>query len=376
MAKIDVNFNNNVYSVDESTFAPASAELKSHLSTVMSGTGATINFGGISYNVDSEKLLAATNSFIAHLGTIHGVGSKVVINGVEYVIDSDKVANAVYQIERVLGGTKIDYVQLEPGLYQTGSNYSVMLKNLTTLQSEGIVDETGIVLQPTEMAGDYVYPPTATALPRYTKAMTGVVIPGTFEKIAEDPFDRIFEQCEQLTHIIFCEGVKYIGNSKSFQYMDNLNYISIPDSIEEIHGQFLMSAPNICYNIYNDGCYIGNENNPYLVLEKFSNEDATSCVVHPDCRLIVPYTFSADNLTEIILPEGLTFIAENSFNRVGSLTSITLPSTIKYIGYRSLSGIQNIIYNGTMEQWDAVSKKNEWNQTATEVVCSDGVVTL
>lgn len=104
MAKIKVPFNNKNYSVDEQSLSSASDSLKSHLSTTMSGSGATINFGGTSYNVDSAKLLAATNDFVSHLGIVAGNGYKVIVNGTEYSVGSDKVAGAVSDLEIVLGG--------------------------------------------------------------------------------------------------------------------------------------------------------------------------------------------------------------------------------------------------------------------------------
>ena len=104
MAKIDINFNNNKYTIDESALSAASSALKSHLSSVMSGTGATINFDGVTYSVDSTKLTNATNAFVSHLGTISGSGHKVKVGGVEYSVGSDKVSGAVSELDAVLGG--------------------------------------------------------------------------------------------------------------------------------------------------------------------------------------------------------------------------------------------------------------------------------
>ena len=70
----------------------------------MNGTGATINFGGTNYSIDSTKLSTATNSFVSHLGTVSGNGYKVVVGGVEYNVDSSKMSNAVSQIHAVLSG--------------------------------------------------------------------------------------------------------------------------------------------------------------------------------------------------------------------------------------------------------------------------------
>lgn len=104
MAKINIDFNNTNYNVDESALSSATAALQSHLSTVMNGSGATIALGDTTYNIDSAKLTAATNDFIAHLGTIAGSGSKVVVGGTEYAINSAKLSGAIAEIETVLGG--------------------------------------------------------------------------------------------------------------------------------------------------------------------------------------------------------------------------------------------------------------------------------
>lgn len=104
MAKINIQFNNSTYSIDESVLSAASAQLQQHLSTVMNGTGASINLNGTTYNIDSAKLSAATNEFVSHLGTIAGNGSKVVVGGAEYYVGSDKVAGAVSDLYTVLSG--------------------------------------------------------------------------------------------------------------------------------------------------------------------------------------------------------------------------------------------------------------------------------
>lgn len=103
MEKTNIIFNDVNYPIDESSLSAATAELKAHLSTVMNGSGAVINLGGIAYNIDSTKLSTATNDFVSHLGTISGSGSKVVVNGVEYSIDSAKVSSAVSELETVFG---------------------------------------------------------------------------------------------------------------------------------------------------------------------------------------------------------------------------------------------------------------------------------
>jgi hypothetical protein len=104
MAKINISFNEKNYSIDPASLADATAELKTHLSSVINGSGATINFGGTVYSINSTKLSNATNDFITHLRMIAGNGLRVVVNGVEYGIDSTKIADAVAALETVLNG--------------------------------------------------------------------------------------------------------------------------------------------------------------------------------------------------------------------------------------------------------------------------------
>lgn len=112
MAKIDINFNDKNYTIDEASLSSASATLRTHLSTVMNGTGAVINLGGTSYGVDSAKLATATNAFVSHLGTIAGSGYKVMVGDVEYGVGTDKVSGAVAELETVLGGLNSGDVEL------------------------------------------------------------------------------------------------------------------------------------------------------------------------------------------------------------------------------------------------------------------------
>lgn len=101
MAKIILN--NKEFNIDDSVLVDVANDLKEHLSTNMAGTGATIELGGTTYNIDSTKLSAATNNFISHLGTIAGSGKKVVVGGVEYGVDSAKLANAISELEGAFG---------------------------------------------------------------------------------------------------------------------------------------------------------------------------------------------------------------------------------------------------------------------------------
>lgn len=69
------------------------------------------------------------------------------------------------------------------------------------------------------------------------------------------------------------------------------------------------------------------------------------------------------------------------FAGCSNLTSITIPSSVTTIddrAFSSCSTLNSITFEGTIQQWNAISKGRSWNYNvpATYVQCSDGQVTL
>jgi hypothetical protein len=92
---IIISFNGTNYLFEESALAPIKNDLKNHLVSNMSGTGASITLDGVVYSVDSAKLATAKNALSNHFTTIVGEGVKVTLNGTEYNLDSSKLSNAI-----------------------------------------------------------------------------------------------------------------------------------------------------------------------------------------------------------------------------------------------------------------------------------------
>ena len=87
------------------------------------------------------------------------------------------------------------------------------------------------------------------------------------------------------------------------------------------------------------------------------------------------------NLKEILIPYGITFIGDDCFENCVSLEKVTLPASITEIystAFTNCSSLSEIKFNGTMEQWNNIDKGSGWNAdiSATQVICSDGVVEI
>lgn len=87
------------------------------------------------------------------------------------------------------------------------------------------------------------------------------------------------------------------------------------------------------------------------------------------------------SLTSIDIPAGVTGIGVSAFHGSTSLTSINIPAGVTIIGasaFYNCTSLTTITYEGTVEQWNAITFTGSWNYNvpATEVVCSNGTVTL
>ena len=138
-----------------------------------------------------------------------------------------------------------------------------------------------------------------------------------------------FYECNRLTEIIIPDSVTYIGRY-AFTSCSNLTKIEIPDSVASIG-----------FHAFN-GC---------------------------------------SSLTQVVIPDGVTSIGDSALYNCSSLTEVVIPDSVTSIGnyaFRYCSSLTSITFEGTVEQWNAISKGRDWNYEvpATEVVCKDGTVTL
>lgn len=235
-----------------------------------------------------------------------------------------------------------------------------------SVQSIGFCKDTDIVI-PSQYQGLPVTGVLREAFKKNTN-ITSVVFPDTMICINSWSFIG----CSALEKVIFNEGLTEI-QEYAFQSCTNLKEISFPKSIQKLgdgsfYGCSALSKITFNGNIpilsrntfestsipltkYGNGEYFGINNNPYYIL---MNLDASY---------------------EEKLHEDTVIIAKDAIDTNNRMGTITISNDIQKIYYNRLTNVigrVEIVYFGTMVEWNSIEKDDIWN-TYT-VHCTDGEI--
>ena len=158
---------------------------------------------------------------------------------------------------------------------------------------------------------------------------------------------------KDITTATIPDGVTKIGEN-AFKDCTALTNITIPNSVTEIGFFTFSGCENLEYNEYSNALYIGNADNPYLILVKAKDTSITSCEINNDTKIILYAAFdgcknvetlaigdgitSFDNLPitpalkEVTIGKGITSICDYAFFNCKNLENITIPDNVTSIG--------------------------------------------
>ena len=117
----------------------------------------------------------------------------------------------------------------------------------------------------------------------------------------------------------------------------------------------------------------------------FSCKSLTSTTLPNSVKSIGMGSFTyCESLTSITIPDSVKVIANMAFYHCSSLTEITIPNSVKTLGYEVFENcisLEAISYNGTRDKWKKVKKDtlaDKWitGIQAKFVQCTDGLVKI
>lgn len=155
-------------------------------------------------------------------------------------------------------------------------------------------------------------------------SLSNVTIPQNVTSIE----NSTFAYCGKLTNFIVPNGVTNIGKD-AFQWCTGLRSITIPNSVTTIGGW-------VFYNCTS--------------LEKviISDLSAWCCITFgegPSNPLYYAnhlYLGESTEITDLVIPDGITKIGNHAFERCSGITSVTIPNTVKSIGEKSFYGCDGL----------------------------------
>ena len=176
-------------------------------------------------------------------------------------------------------------------------------------------------------------------------SLTSVTILGGTTTIG----DFMFTNCTSLTSIAIPDSVTSIGDG-AFSYCTSLTDIIIPDSVTSIGNSAFENTAyyNNTNNWKNNELYIGNHliqvknelSGAYSIKEgtkaiadgAFGNCTSLTSITIPDSVTYIGGAFAGTALTSITIPDSVTSIGDGAFSACTALTSITIPDSVTSIG--------------------------------------------
>ncbi len=196
-----------------------------------------------------------------------------------------------------------------------------------------------------------------------------------------------FGGCSSLTSVNIPNTVTSICGY-AFGGCSSLTSVTIPDSVTSIGDYAFNECSCLIYNKYDNALYLGNTNNPHVVLIKAKGTSITSVIINEKTKVICDHAFSdCRKLTGVTIPDSVTSIGIGMFSNCNSLVSITASEGNKK--YRSdgnciieteskalIAGCNNSVIPDDGSVTSIGSEAFYWCNSLTSVTIPDGVTSV
>lgn len=200
--------------------------------------------------------------------------------------------------------------------------------------------------------------------------ITSVNIPSSVTSIGV----KAFYGCGNLTSVIFAENSELTSIEQSAFGKSGITSIDIPSGVTTIGSYAFTNCVKLESITFSENSKLES-----IGRHAFNNCEKLMSIDIPDSVTSIGNDAFAycGKLTKIEIPNGIIRIDIQSFYGCSSLTSITIPKSVRNIGSNALrfcSSLTSIVFDGTADEWKAITKGSRWNEYTGNytVTCSDG----
>ena len=204
------------------------------------------------------------------------------------------------------------------------------------LEGMGTCADAYVVIPEKSTDGDLVT--SIGDLAFYQKDVISVVCPESVTIIG----DIVFGGCELLKSIVLPSELTYLGH-EAFRQCKALESITLPSTLTYIGRSVFYGCSALQHTEYEDGEYLGNEENPYLYLN-FVNKGIENFSI-PNTTRFVSATFGGTSISSITIPNSVILIDDGSFGYCYNLETILFEndSQLKFIGNLAFASCNSLV---------------------------------